>query len=110
MLHQPYNSMQPVVDMLERASEDPNVLAIKITIYRLAKKSRITNSLLKAAENGKHVSVLFEVKARFDEENNINEAQKLQRAGCFVVYGVNKLKTHTKLMMIVRRENDGKVT
>jgi polyphosphate kinase len=110
LLHQPYNNMQLVVDMLEKASIDPNVLAIKITIYRLAKKSRITNALLKAAENGKHVSVLFEVQARFDEENNINEGQRLQRAGCFVVYGINKLKTHTKLMMIVRREQDGKVT
>ena len=110
LLHQPYNNMQLVVDMLEKASIDPNVLAIKITIYRLAKKSRITNALLKAAELGKHVSVLFEVQARFDEENNINEGQRLQKAGCFVVYGINKLKTHTKLMMIVRRENDGKVT
>jgi polyphosphate kinase len=110
LLHQPYNNMQLVLEMLERAAVDPNVLAIKITIYRLAKKSRISNALLKAAENGKHVSVLFEVQARFDEENNIIEGQRLQRAGCFVVYGVNKLKTHTKLMMIVRRENDGKVT
>ena len=110
LLHQPFNDMQLVIDMLEKASIDPNVLAIKITIYRLAKKSRITNALLKAAENGKHVSVLFEVQARFDEENNINEGQRLQRAGCFVVYGINKLKTHTKLMMIVRKEHDGKVT
>ncbi|HWZ23444.1 MAG TPA: polyphosphate kinase 1, partial [Cytophagaceae bacterium] len=110
LLHQPYNNMQLVVDMLEKASVDPNVLAIKITIYRLAKKSRISSALLKAAENGKHVSVLFEVQARFDEENNINEGQRLQKAGCFVVYGINKLKTHTKLMMIVRREQDGKVT
>jgi len=110
LLHQPYNSMHIVVEMLEKAAIDPNVLAIKITIYRLAKKSRITAALLKAAENGKHVSVLFEVQARFDEENNINEGQKLQKAGCFVVYGINKLKTHTKLMMIVRREQDGKVT
>ncbi|MCS6822881.1 MAG: polyphosphate kinase 1 [Cytophagaceae bacterium] len=110
LLHQPYNSMQLVLDLLERAAEDPNVLAIKITIYRLAKKSRITNALLKAAENGKHVSVLFEVKARFDEENNIREGQRLQKAGCFVVYGVNRLKTHTKLMMIVRKEDKGKVT
>ncbi len=110
LLHQPYNNMQLVLDMLEKASVDPNVLAIKITIYRLAKKSKISNALLKAAENGKHVSVLFEVQARFDEENNINEGQRLQKAGCFVVYGINKLKTHTKLMMIVRREPDGKVT
>lgn len=110
LLHQPFNNMMLIVDMLEKAAVDPNVLAIKITIYRLAKKSRITNALLKAAENGKHVSVLFEVQARFDEENNINEGQRLQRAGCFVVYGVSRLKTHTKLMMIVRREPDSKVT
>lgn len=110
LLHQPYNDMQLVVDLLEQAAEDPKVLAIKITIYRLAKNSRIANALLKAAENGKHVSVLFEVKARFDEENNIKEAQRLQKAGCFVVYGMNRLKTHTKLMLIVRREQDGSVT
>ncbi|MCU0428941.1 MAG: polyphosphate kinase 1 [Cytophagaceae bacterium] len=110
LLHQPYNDMQLVVDLLEQAAEDPKVLAIKITIYRLAKNSRIANALLKAAENGKHVSVLFEVKARFDEENNIKEAQRLQKAGCFVVYGMNRLKTHTKLMLIVRRDIDGSVT
>jgi polyphosphate kinase len=106
LLHHPYNSIQFVVDMIERAAEDPNVLAIKITIYRLAKESRITNALLKAAENGKHVSVLFEVKARFDEENNIKEALRLQRAGCFVIYGFSNYKTHTKLLMIVRKEED----
>lgn len=106
LLHHPYNNIEPVVDLLEKASEDPDVLAIKITIYRLAKKSRITNALLKAAENGKHVSVLFEVKARFDEENNIREAQRLQKAGCFVIYGVSRYKTHTKLLLIVRKDGD----
>jgi polyphosphate kinase len=106
LLHHPYNSMEPVVHMLEQAAEDPNVLAIKITIYRLAKKSRITEALLKAAENGKHVSVLFEVKARFDEENNIREAQRLQKAGCFVIYGISRYKTHTKLLLIVRKDGD----
>jgi polyphosphate kinase len=80
-------------------------LAIKLTIYRLAKRSRITAALLKAAENGKHVSALFEIKARFDEENNIREAEKLQKAGCFVIYGIGSLKTHTKLMLIVRKED-----
>lgn len=109
MLHHPYNSIQPVLELVERAAEDPNVLAIKITIYRLAKESRISNALLKAAENGKHVSVLFEVKARFDEENNIKEAQRLQRAGCFVIYGISNYKTHTKLLMIVRKDEQ-KVT
>ncbi len=107
LLHHPYNSIEPVVDLLEKAAEDPDVLAIKMTIYRLAKQSRITNALLKAAENGKHVSVLFEVKARFDEENNIREAQRLQKAGCFVVYGISRYKTHTKLLLIVRKDGDG---
>ncbi len=105
ILHHPYNSMEPVLELIEEAADDPNVLAIKTTIYRLSKDSRITAALLRAAENGKHVSVLFEVTARFDEENNIREAKKLQQAGCFVIYGVTQLKTHTKIMMIVRKEN-----
>ena len=109
LLHHPYNSMEPVLELLEKAADDPMVLSIKITIYRLAKESRISAALLKAAENGKHVSVLFEVKARFDEENNLREAQKLQRAGCFVIYGFGALKTHTKLLLIVRREPDDRV-
>ncbi|MBW8051794.1 MAG: polyphosphate kinase 1 [Cytophagales bacterium] len=104
LLHHPYNSIEPVITLLEQAAEDPNVLAIKITIYRFAKDSRITAALLKAAENGKHVSVLFEVQARFDEENNIREAQKLQKSGCFVIYGISRHKTHTKLLLIVRKE------
>ncbi|HNV30207.1 MAG TPA: polyphosphate kinase 1 [Cyclobacteriaceae bacterium] len=104
LLHHPYNSMEPVLELLEKAAEDPLVLSIKITIYRLSKESRVSAALLKAAENGKHVAVLFEVKARFDEENNLREAQKLQKAGCFVIYGVNNLKTHTKLLLIVRNE------
>ncbi len=109
LLHHPYNSMDPVINLLEQAAEDPNVLSIKLTIYRLAKDSRIINALLRAAEKGKFVSALFEVKARFDEENNINEAKRLQKAGCFVIYGISSLKTHTKLMLIVRKEDD-KVT
>ncbi len=106
LLQHPYNSMEPLLELLEKAAEDPYVLSIKITIYRLAKESRISAALLKAAENGKHVSVLFEVKARFDEENNLREAQRLQKAGCFVIYGVSSLKTHTKLLLIVRNEPD----
>ncbi|GAB3171944.1 polyphosphate kinase 1 [Telluribacter humicola] len=106
MLHHPYNNFEPVLQLLEQAAEDPNVLSIKLTIYRLAKKSRVTEALLRAAENGKHVAVLFEVKARFDEENNIREAQRLQKAGCFVIYGIGLLKTHTKLLLIVRNEGD----
>lgn len=106
LLHQPYNSMEPLLDLIDQAAEDSNVLSIKLTIYRLAKNSRVINSLLTAVENGKHVSVLFEVKARFDEENNMKEAQKLQKAGCFVIYGVGTLKTHTKLLLIVRKEKE----
>lgn len=106
LLHQPYNSIGPLLDLLDQAAEDPNVLSIKLTIYRLAKDSRVINALLNAAENGKHVSVLFEVKARFDEENNMKQAQLLQKAGCFVIYGVGSLKTHTKLLLIVRKERD----
>ncbi|MBC7569884.1 MAG: polyphosphate kinase 1 [Spirosoma sp.] len=106
LLHHPYNNFEPVLQLLEQAAEDPNVLAIKITVYRLAKRSRVTEALLKAAENGKHVSVLFEVKARFDEENNIREAQRLQKAGCFVIYGISRYKTHTKLLLVVRNEGD----
>ena len=104
LLHHPYNNIDPILDLIEKASEDPNVMAIKMTIYRLAKDSRITKALLRAAENGKHVSVLFEVKARFDEENNMREAKKLQKAGCFVIYGVSNFKTHTKLLLIVKKD------
>jgi polyphosphate kinase len=109
LLHHPYNSMEPVLELLEKAADDPYVLSIKITIYRVSRESRVTNALLRAAENGKHVSVLFEVKARFDEENNLREAQRLQKAGCFVIYGVSSLKTHTKLLLIVRKEGDDRV-
>ena len=104
LLHHPYNSISSLIELLEKSASDPDTLAIKITIYRLAKNSRVSAALLKAAENGIHVSVLFELKARFDEENNIQEAQRLQKAGCFVIYGVSNLKTHTKLMMVVRKE------
>lgn len=106
LLHHPYNNFEPVLQLLEQAAEDPQVLSIKLTIYRLAKNSRVTEALLHAAENGKHVAVLFEVKARFDEENNIREAQRLQKAGCFVIYGIGQLKTHTKLLLIVRNEGN----
>jgi polyphosphate kinase len=109
LLHHPYNSMDAVLELVEKAADDPYVLSIKITIYRVAKESRVTAALLRAAENGKHVSVLFEVKARFDEENNLREAQRLQKAGCFVIYGVGSLKTHTKLLLIVRKEEEDKV-
>ncbi|MEO1255796.1 MAG: polyphosphate kinase 1, partial [Bacteroidota bacterium] len=106
LLHHPYNTIEPLLDLLDQAAEDRYVLSIKLTIYRLAKNSRVVEALLKAAENGKHVSVLFEVKARFDEENNMKQAMKLQKAGCFVIYGVGSLKTHTKLLLIVRKEKE----
>jgi len=109
LLHHPFNSTEHLLELLETAAEDKNVLSIKMTIYRLAEDSRITAALLKAAENGKHVSALFEVKARFDEENNIKESQKLEKAGCFVIHGIGTLKTHTKMLLIVRKEGD-KVT
>ncbi len=109
LLHHPYNNIDPILNLIEKAADDPSVMAIKMTIYRLAKDSRITKSLLRAAENGKHVSVLFEVKARFDEENNIREAKKLQKAGCFVIYGISNVKTHTKLLLIVKKD-DNRVT
>jgi polyphosphate kinase len=109
LLHHPYNSMEPVLELLEKAADDPRVLSIKVTIYRVARDSRVTNALLRAAENGKHVSVLFEVKARFDEENNMREAQRLQKAGCFVIYGLSNVKTHTKLLLIVRQDENNQV-
>jgi polyphosphate kinase len=109
MMHHPYNSIDPLLELLEKSADDPKVLSIKLTIYRLAKESRVTAALLKAAENGKHVSVLFEVKARFDEENNLQEAKRLEEAGCFVIYGIQEVKTHTKLLLIVRKEGE-KVT
>jgi polyphosphate kinase len=109
LFHRPFNTMELLLKLIEAASEDPNVLAIKMTIYRLAKDSRIINALHKAAENGKHVSVLFEIKARFDEENNIRQAKRLQEAGCFVIHGIGTLKTHTKMLLIVRKEGE-KVT
>ncbi len=104
LLHHPFNSFEPVIQLLEQSAEDPQVLAIKVTLYRISKNSRVSAALLRAAENGKHVSVLFEVKARFDEENNIREANRLQKAGCFVIYGIPGLKTHTKLLQVIRNE------
>ena len=103
-LHHPYNSFDPVIKLLNEAADDPNVLSIKITLYRTAKNSGVIDALLKASEKGKHVSVLFEVKARFDEENNLRNGYKLEKAGCYVIYGIGSLKTHTKLLLIVRRE------
>ncbi len=103
-LHHPYNSFDLVIKFLHESAEDPDVLSIKITLYRTAKNSRVIDALLKASENGKHVSVLFEAKARFDEENNLNNGYKLEKSGCYVIYGIGTLKTHAKLILVSRRE------
>lgn len=105
MLFHPYESFEPVLRLLEEAAVDPDVVAIKQVLYRTAKKSRIIDALITAAENGKHVTVLVELKARFDEARNLDRADELQRAGAQIVYGVKGLKTHSKICLIVRRES-----
>ncbi len=103
LLSYPYESMKPFLKFLEEAAEDENVISIKMTLYRLAKNSKVVEALVEAAENGKEVLVLVELRARFDEENNIEWSRRLEAAGCRIIYGLNRIKVHSKLCLITRK-------
>jgi len=107
IIHNPFESFEPVVRMVQQAAEDDKVLAIKQTLYRVSGNSSIIEALARASENGKQVTVLVEIKARFDEENNIHWAKRLEKAGCHVIYGLMGLKTHCKILLVVRKEQNG---
>ena len=101
----PYDSMQPFLHMLNEAAEDPNVVSIKMTLYRVANDSKVVEALINAAENGKEVVALVELRARFDEENNIEWSRRLEDAGCRILYGLDKLKVHSKLCLITKKQD-----
>mgnify|MGYP002843681393 FL=1 len=107
LLHHPYQSFYPVEALIKAAAEDPQVLAVKMTLYRVGSNSPVIEHLINAAEAGKQVTVLVELKARFDERNNIVWARRLEAVGAHVIYGVVHLKTHSKICLIVRQETDG---
>ena len=107
LLHYPYQSIRPFLNMLTQAATDPKVVSIRMTLYRLARDSKVVEALVEAAENGKQVDVLVELKARFDEENNIEWSRRLERAGCHVIYGIERLKVHSKLCLITRKTDEG---
>ncbi len=109
LLSYPYESMTPFLSLLREASADPNTISIKITIYRLARDAKLVDCLCAAAENGKDVTVLIELRARFDEQNNIDWSERLEEAGCTVLYGIGDYKVHSKLCLITRRER-GEIT
>ena len=106
LFHHPYESFEPIVEFISKAADDPDVQAISQTLYRVSGNSPIIQSLKRAAENGKQVTVLVELKARFDEQNNVQWAKELEKAGCHVIYGMTHLKIHSKITLIVRRKNN----
>ena len=107
LLSYPFESIRPFINLLHEAAEDETVVSIKITLYRLANKSQIVDALVEAAENGKEVVVLVELRARFDEESNIEYSRKLEEAGCRVIYGLSGCKVHSKLCLISRKTDSG---